>query len=96
MGDRAHPADQATLAAMDAEFATGSTSGVLRMVAHHGGWTPVHVNVRRVELDKGVYAGVAAFRLPTQDELTAAQLDGSEKPTGKRKARSRKGNTPSD
>ncbi len=96
VGDRAHPDDQTTLAAMDAEFATGATSGVLRMVAHHGGWTPVHVSVRRVELDKGVYTGVAAFRLPTPDELAAAQLDGSEQATGKRKSRSRKEKTPTD
>ncbi|MCH9668798.1 MAG: DUF5593 domain-containing protein [Actinomycetia bacterium] len=96
VGDRAHPDDQATLAAMDAEFATGVTSGVVRMVANKGGWTPVHVTVRRVELDKGVYAGVAAFRLPTPDELAAAQLDGAEKTTGKRKSRARKQTSPTD
>ena len=93
VGDRAHPDDQTALAAMDTEFASGVTSGVLRMVAHHGGWTPVHVTVQRVELNEGVYAGLAAFRLPTQEELTAGQLDGTEQPTsGKRKARSRKEN----
>ena len=51
----------------DAEFATGATSGVLRMRGQHGGWTPVHVTVHRVELDKGVYAGLVAFRLPTHE-----------------------------
>ena len=61
------------------------------MVAHHGGWTPVHVTVDRVELDEGVYAGVAAFRLPTPEELTVAGLDGPDEPTSsKRKARVRK------
>ncbi|MGB0877579.1 MAG: PAS domain-containing protein [Mycobacterium sp.] len=91
VGDRAHPADQATLARMAAEFDTGGTSGVLRMVAHHGGWTPVHATVDRVELNEGVYAGAAAFRLPTQEELAVAGLDGPEEPTGsERKAPSRK------
>lgn len=93
VGDRTHPDDQATLAAMDAEFATGFTSAVLRGVAHHGGWTPVHVAVQRVELDKGVYAGVAAFRFPTPEELTVAGIDGpDERATGKRKSRLRKEN----
>ena len=93
VGDRAHPDDQAALAGMDAEFATGGTSGVLRMVAHQGGWTPVHVNVDRVELNDGVYAGLAAFRLPTQEELTVAGLDGLEESTDSEpKAPSRKKN----
>ncbi|GJF08274.1 hypothetical protein NGTWS0302_18780 [Mycolicibacterium cyprinidarum] len=97
VGDRAHPDDQATLAAMDTEFATGATSGVLRMAAHQGGWTPVHVTVHRVELDRGVYAGMAAFRLPTAEELTVAGLDAPEAPaSGKRKTRSRKEKTAGD
>ncbi|MGZ8801043.1 MAG: PAS domain-containing protein [Mycobacterium sp.] len=91
VGDRAHPDDQEALAAMAAEFETGATSGVLRMVAHHGGWTPVHVTVHRVELDKGIYAGLAAFRLPTQEELAVAGFDEPDEPTrGTRKPRSRK------
>ncbi len=94
VGDRAHPDDQATLAAMATEFDQGATSGVLQMVALNGGWTPVHVTVRRVELDKGVYAGEAAFRLPTEEELAAAKPEAAEQPTdGKRKARSRKAGT---
>ncbi len=93
VGERAHPDDQPTLQAMNAEFATGTTSGVLRMVAHHGGWTPVHVTVHRVELDKGVYAGLAAFRLPTQEELATAGFDEPDEPTrSTRKVRSRKAN----
>lgn len=97
VGDRAHPDDENTLDAMNTEFAGGATSGVLRMVAHNGGWTPVHVTVHQVELDKGVYAGVATFRLPTQQELATAGLDGAEEPTsGKRKARSRKESAPTD
>jgi hypothetical protein len=58
---------------MTDEFATGTASGVLRMVANDGGWAPVHVTVNRVELDDDVYAGLATMRQPTPDELTATQ-----------------------
>ncbi|KWX67601.1 PAS domain-containing protein [Mycobacterium sp. NAZ190054] len=72
-----HPHDRATtMAAMAAEFATGVTSGVLRMVGPDGDWTPVHVTVNRVELGRNVYAGLASLRLPTASELAAAGLDG--------------------
>ena len=37
--------------AMTEDFASGAASGVLRMVANDGGWTPVHVTVNRVELE---------------------------------------------
>ncbi|MDY6998464.1 MAG: DUF5628 domain-containing protein [Actinomycetota bacterium] len=77
-----HPDDRATMAAMVAEFAHGTTSGVLRMVAHNGGWTPVHVMVHRVELGNGVYAGLAALRIPTEDELRAVGLDADPAPSG--------------
>lgn|GEM_PF-351931 len=94
VGDRGHPDDQPTRATMATEFADGATSAVLQMVALNGGWTPVHVTVYRVELDEGLYAGEAAFRLPTQEELAATKSNGAEQPTGgKRKARSRKANT---
>ncbi len=94
VGDRAHPDDKATLAAMATEFASGATSGLLQMVALNGGWTPVHVTVHRVELYEGVYAGEAAFRLPTQEELAATKSNSAEQPAGgKRKAGSRKANT---
>ncbi|MBX7431240.1 DUF5593 domain-containing protein [Mycobacterium sp. Y57] len=89
-----HPDDQAAAAAMAAEFDSGgATSGVLRMVARSGGWTPVHVSVHRVELGDGIYAGLAILRLPTAAELTAAGLDGADasaKPGIGRKGRSRK------
>lgn len=85
VGERAHPDDEATLTRMDAEFANGATSGVLRMAAASGGWTPVHVSVQPVELDKGVYAGLAAFRLPTSEEIASAQLDGPEEPASRRR-----------
>ena len=58
---------------MAEEFATGTASGVLRMVANDGGWTPVHVTVNRVELEEDVYAGLATLRLPSDEELASTQ-----------------------
>ncbi|MGB7359313.1 MAG: PAS domain-containing protein [Mycobacterium sp.] len=90
-GQAFHPDDEETLAAMAAGFETGATSGVLRMVAHHGGWIAVHIAVHRVELDKGVYAGLAALRLPTDAERAAAGFPETDEPAaGTRKSRSRK------
>lgn len=69
-GERAvYPSDHAEMSRMAAEFANGTTSGVLRMVATDGGWTPVHVTVERVELSDGVYAGLATMRQPRTEEL---------------------------
>ena len=75
-GDRAvHPSDRRQMARMAKEFVpTGTTAGVLRMVANDGGWAPVHVRVNRVELDAGVYAGMATLRVPTESEIAAAGL----------------------
>ena len=67
-GDHAvAPRRRRQMAKMAAEFATGSASGVLRMRANGGGWTPVHVTVNRVELDEDVYAGLATLRIPTDE-----------------------------
>lgn len=89
-----HPQDLPVMAAMAAEFEAGTTSGVLRLLAQDGGWTPVHVTVHRVELDDGVHAGLAALRLPTPAELAEARLEDRDKargnPAGKRKAHPRK------
>jgi hypothetical protein len=76
-GDHAvHPADRRQMSKMASEFVpTGSASGVLRMVANGGGWTPVHVTVNRVQLEEDVYAGLATLRVPTDDEIVAAGLD---------------------
>lgn len=67
-----HPDDHTRMANMAEEFATGSASGVLRMVGNDGGWIPVHVAVNRVELEDDVYAGLATLRQPTADEVAAA------------------------
>jgi hypothetical protein len=68
-----HPADRRRMAAMADEFVpTGAAAGVLRMMAKGGGWTPVHVTVNRVQLEKDVFAGLAALRLATDAETAAA------------------------
>ena len=68
-----HPEDRGQMARMAEDFASGAASGVLRMVANDGGWTPVHVTVNRVELEDDVYAGLATLRRATPEELTSAQ-----------------------
>lgn len=69
-----HPDDDPEIAKMTTEFVHGAASGVLRMAAIGGGWTPVHVTVNRVELEEKVYAGLATLRLPTDEEIAAAGL----------------------
>jgi len=76
---------------MAAEFVTGSASGVLRMKANGGGWTPVHVTVNRVQLEEDIYAGMATLRSPTDGEIVAAELDDiDDAEAPKRKAKPRK------
>jgi hypothetical protein len=70
-----HPTDARHMARMTVEFGTGATSGVLRLPALDGGWTPVHMTINRVELDKDSFAGLVALRVPTAGELAAADLD---------------------
>ncbi|MGE2724275.1 PAS domain-containing protein [Mycolicibacterium pulveris] len=66
-----HPDDRARMDEMARQFTSGTASGVLRMTATDGGWTPVHITVNRIELDEGTYAGLAMLRQPSADELTA-------------------------
>lgn len=80
-GAQLHPEDQKLYSArMADELLTGSTSAVLRMPGEDGTWIPLHVNISRVELDAGVYAGLVTLRLPTRDELAelhrTARTDG--------------------
>ena len=67
-----HPDDHPQMSKMATEFATGTASGVLRMAAIGGGWTPVHVTVNRVEIEDNIYAGLATLREPTAAEVAAA------------------------
>ncbi|HET6736894.1 PAS domain-containing protein [Mycobacterium sp.] len=69
-----HPDDHPEMGKMATEFVHGAASGVLRMAAIGGGWTPVHVTVNRVELEENIYAGLATLREPTAAELAAAGL----------------------
>lgn len=71
-----HPDDHPEKAKMAAEFVDGATSGVLRMAAIGGGWTPVHVTVNRVELEEKIYAALVTLREPTAAELAAAGFSG--------------------
>jgi Family of unknown function (DUF5628)/Domain of unknown function (DUF5593) len=73
-----HPDDGIHLARMILEYDNGATSAVMRMRTDDGDWIPVHVTMNRIELEPGTFAGLAAVRLPTDDELTAAHLDGPE------------------
>jgi hypothetical protein len=70
-----HPADAPHMARMTIEFGSGTTSGVLRLPAVGGGWTPVHMTINRVELGKDSFAGLLALRIPTKKEIAAARLD---------------------
>lgn len=78
-GDPAvHPDDLARTRDMMAEFMTGPTARVLRLPAVGGGFTPVHVTANKVELDDDTYAGLLSMRLPTDEELAAAQHDAAD------------------
>ena len=59
---------------MAKQFAGGIASGVLRMCAIDGGWTPVHVTVNRVELEENTFAGLVVLREPTEQEIADAEL----------------------
>ncbi|WP_396906956.1 PAS domain-containing protein [Mycolicibacterium phlei] len=70
-GDRLiHPADRPEMKRIAREFSAGPVTAVLRLAGVDGAeWTPVHVTVNRVELDDGVYAGLATLRRPAAEEL---------------------------
>ena len=59
---------------MTLEFANGATSGVLRLRANDGGWTPVHMTINRIELEPGTFAALMALRLPTEAELEVVEF----------------------
>lgn len=72
-----HPDDVDQLAPMTTEFGDGATSRVLRLPGNGGGWVPIHVTVDRVEVDRGIYAGLLTLRLPTPDELDQMLPEGA-------------------
>jgi Rv3651-like, C-terminal domain len=59
---------------MTMEFADGLTSAVFRLRSG-GGWTPVHMTISCIELEPDTFAGLFALRLPTDEEVAAAELD---------------------
>jgi len=69
-----HPDDGIHLARMIVEFAEGGSTAVLRMRVAGNDWAPVHLTVNRVELEPETYAGLASVRLPTDEELRAANM----------------------
>ncbi|HMZ12601.1 MAG TPA: DUF5628 domain-containing protein [Mycobacterium sp.] len=72
-----HPDDQPKLDGMTQDFESGAASRVLRLPGNDGGWVPMHVTINRIELDKGVKAGLLTLRLPTDDELADSGLAGA-------------------
>ena len=82
-----NPADAMHMARMTLEFGNGSTSGVLRLRANDGGWTPVHMTINRVELEENTFAGLMALRLPTEAELAVVDFD---EPTTRNNRRNRR------
>lgn len=70
-----NPADAHQLARMAIEYASGATSGIVRIRSADGGWTPVHMTVNRIRLDKDTHAGVVALRLPSEAELATLKFD---------------------
>ena len=69
---RVHPEDEHVVAAMTTEFTDGATSRVLRLPGNDTDWVPVHVTVNRVELEPDTFAGLLSLRLPSEDEIAAA------------------------
>jgi triple sensor domain protein len=64
-----HPDDGLEMASMATDFGSGEASRVLRLRTRDGGWTPIHVTVRRVEIDDDTSAGLLSLRLPEADEV---------------------------
>ena len=87
--DAVNPADGLHMARMTLEYANGATSGVLRLRAPDGGWTPVHVTINRIELEPDSDAALMTLRLPTEDELAVVEFadDGDEGEATSRKPR---------
>ena len=86
-----NPADAMHMARMALEFASGATSGVLRLRAKDGGWTPVHMTINRIELEPETFAALMALRLPTEDELAVVEFADDGEKEEKSETKPRKG-----
>jgi hypothetical protein len=85
-----HPDDAHEMAYVATKSGAGSASGVVRLRAHGGGWTPIHVTAHRVELEENTVAGLLSLRLPTDDELASVATGETKPRQARRKTRARK------
>lgn len=69
-----HPDDEQAGAELLEEIKDGAASAVLRLPGNDGGWVPLHVTISPIELDRGIQAGLATFRQPTENELADVGL----------------------
>ncbi|MGZ6779546.1 MAG: PAS domain-containing protein [Mycobacterium sp.] len=92
--DSVNPADALHMARMALEYANGATSGVLRLRANDGGWTPVHVTINRIDLEPDTNTAMMTLRLPTEDELAVVDFaddgEGGDEPSSEKKPRKSK------
>lgn len=72
-----HPEDLEVSAELVSELKDGLASAIVRLPGHNTEWVPVHVTLRRIELELGIYAGLATLRRPTHDELADVGLLGA-------------------
>ena len=74
--ERIHPDDHEQLRqTLPGPPQADSTSTVVRLPGTDGAWVPLHATISRMELEKGVHAGLTVLRQPTDDELAEAGLD---------------------
>lgn len=69
-----HPDDEEAGVALLEELKGGTSSTVLRLPGNDGEWVAMHVTISPIELDRGMQAGLATFRRPTDDELADVGL----------------------
>lgn len=70
-----HPEDYEHFSArMREELQDGATAAVLRLPGEDGEWVPLHVTITKVELERDIFGGLVALRLPTEDELDEVGL----------------------
>lgn len=58
-----HPEDASVRQAMATQWGDGAASGVLRLRNTLGGWTPIHIEIQKVEIKPGTVLGLASFRV---------------------------------
>lgn len=66
-----HHGDGPVRERMEKEFASGSTSGVIRLANHVGDWVRLKTTIHRIEIEPGVFAGLVSVRRATDAEVAA-------------------------